>query len=94
MKSPPAAKNAGLSMIPALYAGSCTASDTVDMDPSARGIYIGGGGNVRVLMLGYSSASADKAVTFSSCAAGTVLPFQIRRVFSSGTTATGLIKLW
>ena len=67
---------------PARDGESITPSDTGVISPVARGLYVGGAGNVKVDMVG------GTALTFSGVAAGTVLPIQVTRVYSTGTTAT------
>ncbi len=70
-------------------------SDTVNI-PSVNGaekadpcvIYTGTGGIIRVL-----TAGGDD-VTFNAVPAGVVLPIQVVRVFSTTTTATGIVALW
>lgn len=51
----------------------------------ARGLYVGGAGNVRVTTV------AGDDVLFSGVAAGTVLPVSVKRVWSTNTTATAII---
>lgn len=73
---------------PAHDAVAITPSDSVDLTAVTRGIYVGAAGNVKVDMLGSGT------VTFTSVQVGTVLPVRATRVYSTGTTATGLIALW
>lgn len=79
---------------PAFGACAVSKSDTVNIVDAAgdtrrtRGLYVGGSGNVRVKM-------ADGAdVIFYSVPAGTVLPIQIDRVYSTNTTATLMTALF
>ena len=51
-------------------------------------LYIGTGGNVRVLTHGGDD------VTFVNLLGGTFVPVQTIKVFDSGTTCTGIIALW
>ena len=51
-------------------------------------LYVGGAGNVRVL----TSSGAD--LTFVGIASGAFLPVQVKRVFSTDTTATSILALW
>lgn len=51
-------------------------------------LYSGFGGDIRVL-----TAGGDD-VTFFTVPPGTVLPIQVIRVFSSGTSANGIVALW
>lgn len=76
-------------------AAAVTPSDTVNI-PSLMGgefnngcvLYIGGAGNVRVLTAGQDD------VTFTGVNAGTFLPVQVIRVYSTSTTATTILALW
>ncbi|CAB4182498.1 hypothetical protein UFOVP1077_8 [uncultured Caudovirales phage] len=51
-------------------------------------IYVGGAGNVTVTPLGN-----EVDVTFIM-PAGSVIPVRVKRVLSSGLTATGLVRIW
>ena len=79
---------------PAVGAFAITKSDTTVFDniganpPPARSIYVGGAGDLSVIM------SDDSAVTFSSVPAGMVIPITVKKVMSTGTTATLLIGLY
>jgi len=57
-----------------------------DKNPSV--LYIGTGGNLRVITAG------GQDVTFNGILGGTFLPVQVLKVFQTGTTATNLIALW
>lgn len=65
-----------------------TPSDTANLEPRPRGLYIGGSGNVRV-----QSASGN-IQTFFGVAAGTVLGIRPVRVLSTSTTATNILALY
>jgi hypothetical protein len=62
-----------------------TLSDTVDQ--FWTGIYVGGTGNVNVDM------ESGGTVLFSAVPVGTILPIRVKRVRTTGTTATLLIGL-
>ena len=62
-------------------AAAVTPSDSTDL-PQFSVIYVGGAGNVKV------TTAQGSAVTFSGVNAGTVIPVRVRRVWSTGTTAT------
>lgn len=72
-----------------------TKSDTANI-PSVNGaaktdpcvLYTGTGGIIRVL-----TAGGDD-ITLNAVPAGVVLPIQVVRVFSTTTTATGIVALW
>lgn len=64
-----------------------TPSDTNNFDtPSV--IYVGGSGNVRVL----TAQGTD--VTFAGLLAGSVIPVQVIRVYSTNTTATSIVRIF
>ncbi len=79
-------------------AAAVTPSDTANI-PSVSGpagetvnngcvLYVGGLGDVRVL-----TAGGDDVV-LSAVPAGTFVPVNVVRVFSSNTTATNIVALW
>lgn len=72
----------------AFRAAAVTKSDATVL-PSTRGIYVGGAGDVAVIMAGDTAA-----VTFSAVAAGTFMPIQVTKVMSTNTTATLMVALW
>lgn len=51
-------------------------------------LYIGGAGNLKV------TTSGQDDVTFTGLNAGTFVPVQVIRVWSTGTTATTILALW
>lgn len=63
-------------------------SDTIDLAVNTRGLWVGGAGDVVVIMAG-----DDDAVTFTAVPAGTLLPICVRRIYTTGTTATNLVGL-
>ena len=77
----------GLSDV-ASHAAAVTPDDAVDLTTPARGLYIGGAGNVEVVTVGCET------VIFTAVPEGTVLPIRCTRVRAAGTTATGIIALW
>ena len=74
----------------AAIAGTAVAGYKIYVKDSNPGcvLYVGGAGNVRVL----TSSNAD--LTFVGIAAGTFMPVQVKRVFSTDTTATDIVALW
>jgi hypothetical protein len=71
----------------ASVASAVTPNDSTDLTTVAQGIYIGGAGDLKVDM-------ADSGtVTFSGLPAGVFLPIIVKRVYSTGTTATNIIAL-
>lgn len=74
---------------PAVDAAAVTPSDTVDIvGGPARGLYVGGAGNVVVV------TRAGNAVTFVAVPAGAVLPVDTRRVNATNTSATNIVALF
>ena len=82
-----ASSSSGL-MAPADNAVAITPDDANDLATMSRGIYIGGAGNLAVVMKG------GQAVTFQNLAAGAVLSVRVARIKSTGTTATNLLNLY
>jgi hypothetical protein len=62
-----------------------TPSDTVDMTKTARGIYVGAGGDVKI------KTWDGSVITLVGCPQGAVIPYFVSRVYATGTTATSLI---
>ena len=54
----------------------------------ARALYVGGAGNVAVVTRGRSTS-----VIFVDVPAGAILPVQVTKVLSTGTTATDILGL-
>jgi hypothetical protein len=78
------AKNTNYSPTYPMFPGGAravTVSDTVNM-PTPAVIYVGAAGNVKV-----TTAQGDD-VTFVGLLAGQVIPVQVIRVWSTGTTVT------
>lgn len=66
-----------------------TPSDTVDLASGpTRGLYIGGAGNVVVIMADGTTA------TFTALAVGVVHPISVARVKATLTTATTILALY
>lgn len=66
-----------------------TKSDTTVFSTPTRYLYIGGTGDVAVLLNGDSAP-----VTFSAVPVGTVLPVSVVKVMSTNTTATLILGLY
>ena len=77
----------GLSAPPG-HAEVVSKSDTVDLDFEARGLYVGGGGDVALVML------SGAVVTFKAVPTGTTLNVRFTRVNSTNTTATLMLALF
>jgi len=72
----------------AYRAVAVTKSDATIL-PTTRGLYIGGAGDVAVIMAGDTAA-----VTFAGALAGSVLTLQVTKVMSTNTTATNIVALY
>lgn len=73
---------------PAHDAAAVTPSDSGQLSPVARALYIGAGGDVKVTMEGGTD------ITFAEVLGGTILPVKATKVFATGTTATDIIALY
>ena len=62
-------------------------SDSVNLTTAAV-IYVGVGGNVKV------TTAQGTAITFTGVVAGSVIPIQVMRVWSTGTTATSMVGIF
>lgn len=69
-------------------AASVTPSNTTDLNSATRGIYVGASGDLAVIFAADADAST---VTLVGLAAGVWHPMQVRRVLSTGTTATSIV---
>ena len=72
---------------PATSAAAVTPSDTEILSPLSRMIYVGGAGDLSVVMLDGSSA------VFKAIPAGTTLRIRVSKVLSTGTSATAILAL-
>lgn len=73
---------------PAVAAVAVTPDDATDLATVTRSLYVGGTGDVRVI-LSWNTA----AVTFAAVPAGTFLPIRAKRILLTGTTATNILAL-
>jgi hypothetical protein len=73
---------------PATSAVAVTPHDTNELTYVTRAVYVGGAGNLKVTM------QDSGTVTFTDVPAGTTLAIRCKVIFSTGTTATGIIALW
>jgi hypothetical protein len=70
-------------------ASAVTLSDTTIFAQPTRALYVGGYGNLTV-----DFADGGAAVTFVGVPAGSLLPFQVTRVYNAGTTASSIVALY
>lgn len=74
----------------AVSARAVNPSDTVALaDGVCRGLYIGVGGNVVVLL-----ANDTVAITLVGVSAGQILPLAVARVNATNTTASSIVALY
>lgn len=72
---------------PATRAEDITPDDGTDLD-IPRAIWVGGTGNLAVTM------AEGQTVTFVAVPAGFMMPIRVKRVLSTGTTATSIVGLY
>lgn len=65
-------------------AADVTLSDTAEI-PMTRALYVGTGGSIKVTMVD------GQAVTFTNVPSGSILPIQVIKVWSTGTTSASAI---
>lgn len=72
---------------PAQHGAAVTPHDTNNLSRTTRGLWVGGEGSLKVLMVG-----DDSPVTL--VAAQGWFPLAVVRVYSTGTTASEIIAFW
>lgn len=73
---------------PARRAAVVTPGDAADLSPWAKALYLGQGGDLKLI-----PAGGGDAVTLKNHPAGYV-PVQAKRVFATGTTAAHIVALY
>lgn len=71
-------------------AAAVTPSDVRDL-PEISVIYVGGFGTTGAVKV---TTAQGTDVTFTGVPAGFVIPVQVRRVWSTGTTATNIVRIF
>jgi hypothetical protein len=74
------------STVPATKGYEITPSDSTDLSPHARVLFIGTGGDLKITTKG------DTTITFPVLTGQYVL-FQVKRVWATGTTATDIVSM-
>lgn len=69
-------------------AESVTPHDTNELTKVSRAIYVGGDGNLAVVM------KNGDTVTISGAIAGMILPIRVKQIKSTGTTATNILSFY
>lgn len=85
MSDPFATFTAGLES-PASHLQPVTPSDSTDLPRSGRGLNVASTGDVRVTTVEDTTATVH-------IAAGIAFPVRVRRVWATGTTATGIVVM-
>jgi hypothetical protein len=70
------------------HAFAITKNDNANLAQSTRGIYVGAAGDLKI-----DTTNGD-TVTLVGLAAGVVHPIAAKKVYSTGTTATGIVGLY
>ncbi len=73
---------------PAIRAAAVTPSDGADLGFVTRALYVGAAGSVVVDM-----AESGTTITFAGVTAGTFMPIRVKRVRSTGTTASSILAM-
>lgn len=73
--------------IPAEGGAAVTPNNSTDLTVTARSLYIGGSGNLKV------DTADGSTITFSSVPVG-IFPVRVKRVYATGTTATSIVALY
>lgn len=75
---------------PALHGAVVTPNDGVDLPGGpTRAVYVGGTGHMAVDFEG-----GETNVLLSAIPVGTIMPLRVKRIRSTGTTATLIVALW
>ena len=82
-------QHAGLASDPGDSSFAITPSDSAQLPFVTRALYIGTAGNVAVQLINDSSP-----VTLMNCVAGSVLPFRVKQVMNTNTTASNLVGIY
>lgn len=75
---------------PFTKAVAVTPNDSTNLSYDTRALYIGGAGNVAVIM---ADDETNTAVVFSGVPVGAVLDISVKRVRATSTTATNILAL-
>lgn len=72
---------------PASYLAEVTPTDTADLAMASRGINVAQSGAVRVTTIEDTTATL-------TVAAGIVMPVRVKKIWATGTTATGIVVMY
>lgn len=82
-----AAQRTAESIIPALHVALVTPSDSADLTYTSRGVAFAAAGDLKVT----TSGGETVVIPSGSLAAGLIHPLMVTRIWSTGTTATGIV---
>ncbi len=74
---------------PARKGFSITPDDSVDLSITCRALFVGGAGDIAVIL-----AADSSSIMFKNIPAGVVLPISVKRVEATLTTATDILGLY
>lgn len=77
-----------VSRLQGTQAFAITPNDSADLSSTASALYVGYTGNVNIVLSGDTTP-----VVFANVPGGSTLPFQVKRVYSTSTTASGLVGI-
>jgi hypothetical protein len=82
-----------LSSSPAENGSAITPSNSTDLAPFAyRALWVGTAGNIAVIFSNdRTNSGAGTAVTITNVQGGTLLPFSVKKVMSTNTTASNIV---
>ena len=72
---------------PAENAAGVTPHDTNDITKGARALYVGTTGNIKMITAGGDTG------TLKSVPAGAIITVRVKRVFSTGTSASNIVSI-
>lgn len=87
MADPFSTYQAGLTS-PAFAAIAVTPNDGADLANTSRGLWVGQGGDVAVILVNDTAS-----VVIANVSGGSLLPIRVKRVLATGTTATSIVAL-
>ena len=76
---------------PSRHVTPLTPSDSADLIDTPKGIYVGTGGDVKLIAV--DAPAAAPGVTFKNVPSGALLPVRARRVMATGTTASDMLVM-
>ena len=74
---------------PGKNAYNVTPSDGADLSFTSRALYVGTSGNINVIMAGDTANT-----TFTNVQNGTTLPIRVKKVWTTGTTASNIVCIY